>query len=65
MPIITVLGDTTTGVDFTQFTNSMTSGLSGMQTAGIAVVLAAIGVGVLFLGAKFLWGKVKQWLAKI
>lgn len=47
------------------FTTAMTSGFSDMKTQGIVIVLAAIGVGVLFLGAKFLWGKVKQWTSKI
>lgn len=57
------LGDT--GVDFSQFTNAMTSGFANMQTAGITIVLAAIGMGVLFIGAAFLWGKVRQWTKKI
>lgn len=35
------------------------------QTAGIAIVVAAIGIGVIFVVAKWLWGKTKQWLKSV
>lgn len=43
---------------------SMTGIFGTVSTAGVTIVTAAIGLGVTFLGAKWLWGKVRQWLAK-
>ncbi len=38
---------------------------STAQTAGVAIVVAAIGIGVIFIVAKWLWGKTKQWLKSV
>jgi len=35
------------------------------QTAGVAIVVAAITIGVIFIVAKWLWGKTKQWLKSV
>lgn len=43
----------------------MTGLFSTAQTTGITIVVAAIGIGVIFIVAKWLWGKTKQWLKSV
>lgn len=43
----------------------MTGLFSTAQSTGITIVTTAIGVGVIFVVAKWLWGKTNQWLKKI
>lgn len=43
----------------------VTEGFKEMSKNGALVVLAAIGVAVLFLGGMFLWRKVKSWTSKV
>lgn len=38
---------------------------SQVKTGGIAIMTAAVGLGVVFVGGKWLWGKTKQWLSKV
>lgn len=35
------------------------------KAGGLVLVTAAIGIGIIFIGAKFLWGKTKQWLGRV
>ena len=51
--------------DLTTITNHMTGVFDSVKTAGIAIVTTAISMGVIFIGAKWLWGKTRQWLAKV
>lgn len=51
--------------DLSTLTTLMTGLFSDVKTAGITIVTAAIGIGVVFIGAKWLWGKTRQWLAKV
>lgn len=45
----------------TAFTDLFTNA----KTAGITIVVTAIGVGVIFVAGKWLWGKAKQWLKSV
>jgi len=48
--------------------NEMTTAISGMfgqmQSTGVKIVCGAIGLGVTFITAKWVWGKAKQWVAR-
>jgi hypothetical protein len=46
-------------------TKLMTDVFSQVQTAGLAIMTAAIGLGVIFIGGKWLWGKTRQWLSRV
>lgn len=35
------------------------------KTAGITIITTAIGIGVVFVAGKWLWGKAKQWLKSV
>lgn len=48
-----------------QITTPMTGLFDTAQSAGITIVVAAIGIGVIFIVAKWLWGKTKQWLKSV
>lgn len=48
-----------------QITEAMTGVFSDVKQAGITIVITAIGLGVIFIGGKWLWGKTKQWLSKV
>lgn len=51
--------------DLTTIVESMTGIFDQVKTSGITIVTGAIGIGVIFIGAKWLWGKTRQWLAKV
>lgn len=51
--------------DLTTITASMTGVFDSVKTAGLTIVEGAIALGIIFIGAKWLWGKTKQWLAKV
>jgi len=34
------------------------------KTAGLAIVIAAISMGVIFVAGKWIWGVAKEWLKK-
>lgn len=51
--------------DLSQVTSSMVSVFSQVKSAGMTIMTSAIGMGLVFIGGKWLWGKTKQWLAKV
>jgi len=51
--------------ELSTITSSMTGVFDAVKTSGITIVTGAIGLGVIFIGAKWLWGKTRQWLAKV
>lgn len=61
VPVVAFAEDT----DLATITTSMTSVFGSVKSAGIIIVTTAVGMGVTFIGAKWLWGKVRQWLAKV
>lgn len=36
-----------------------------VQAAGLKIMVAAVGLGIVFIGGKWLWGKTRQWLSKV
>lgn len=46
----------------------ITTAINGMfndaKTAGLALVIGAIGIGVIFVAGKWIWGVAKEWLKK-
>lgn len=48
-----------------QITTPMVGLFDTAQTTGITIVVAAIGIGVIFIVAKWLWGKTKTWLQSV
>ena len=50
--------------ELTQVTTEMVGVFSNVKTAGLSIVSAAIGLGVIFIGGKWLWGKTREWLAR-
>lgn len=51
--------------DLSTIVTAMTGVFDSVKSAGITIVTTAIGLGVIFIGAKWLWGKTRQWLAKV
>lgn len=51
--------------ELSTITTAMTGVFGSVKTAGLTIVTGAIGLGVIFIGAKWLWGKTRQWLAKV
>lgn len=51
--------------DLTTLTSSMTGIFDSVKTGGLTIVGGAIAIGIIFIGAKWLWGKTRQWLAKV
>jgi hypothetical protein len=45
-------------------TTLMTGVFTTVQAAGMKIMTAGVGLGIIFIGGKWLWGKTKQWLAK-
>jgi hypothetical protein len=48
-----------------QITAPMLGLFDTAQSTGITIVVAAIGIGVIFVVAKWLWGKTKTWLKAV
>lgn len=42
----------------------MTGIFDSVKSAGVTLVIAAISLGLIFVGAQWLWGKTKTWLKK-
>lgn len=51
--------------DLSTIVTAMSGIFDTVKTSGITIVTSAIGLGVIFIGAKWLWGKTRQWLAKV
>lgn len=45
--------------------DSVINGFKDLKYYGIKIVILAIGLGVIFIGGKWLWIKVKQWLSNV
>lgn len=54
--------ETTINSDLNEIMGSFTGLFNSAKTAGITIITTAIGVGVIFVAGKWLWGKTKQWL---
>jgi hypothetical protein len=52
------------GTELTTITSSMTGVFDSVKASGVTIVTSAIGLGVIFLGGAWLWGKTRQWLKK-
>ena len=50
--------------ELTQVTTTMVGVFDSVKTAGLQIVTAAIGLGIVFIGGKWLWGKTREWLAR-
>lgn len=44
---------------------SMTGIFTNAKSGGLIIVGGAIAIGIIFIGAKWLWGKTKQWLKSV
>lgn len=53
------------GESLEQIVNPMLQVFTDVKDAGISIVVAAIGLGVVFIGGKWLWGKARQWLKAV
>lgn len=51
--------------DLKTVTDLMIGLFTDVKTAGLAIMAAAIGLGIIFVGGKWLWGKTRQWLSKV
>lgn len=51
--------------DLSTITTAMSGVFDSVKTAGITIVTSAIGLGVIFIGGRWLWGKTKEWLRKV
>lgn len=51
--------------DLEKIGSSMTGVFSSVKTVGMTIVTSAIGLGLIFVGAKWLWGKVRIWLSNV
>mgnify|MGYP000012428278 FL=1 len=49
----------------TEVTNLMLGVFTDVKTGGLQIMTAAVGLGVVFVGGKWLWGKTRQWLANV
>ena len=47
-----------------QISGAITGMFSSAQSAGIAIVVGAITIGVVFVAGAFIWGLAKSWLTK-
>lgn len=54
-----------TGDGLDQITGAFSGIFDSAKSAGITIVLGAIGIGVIFIVGKWLWGKAKQWLKSV
>lgn len=52
------------GTEMTTITTAMSGVFDSVKTPGVTIVVSAIGLGVIFLGGQWLWGKTRQWLKK-
>lgn len=48
-----------------QIMTALTSVFTGLQANGVTIIVTAIGIGAVFVGAAFLWGKTKSWVRKM
>jgi hypothetical protein len=55
-PVVTGLQD---------IANLLVSLITGIKDKGLIIVTAAVGIGLIFIGGRWLWGKTKQWLSKV
>ncbi len=49
----------------TEVTNLMLGVFTDVKSSGLQIMTAAVGLGVVFVGGKWLWGKTRQWLANV
>lgn len=50
--------------DLQTLVTQMTGIFGDAKTGGLAIVGGAIAIGIIFICAKWLWGKTRAWLAK-
>lgn len=51
------------GTDLGTIADAMTGFLTSLKTYGVAIVIAVIAFALIFVGARWLWGMFRQWLA--
>lgn len=49
--------------DLGTISDAMTDFLTSLKTYGVAIVVAVIAFALIFVGARWLWGMFRQWLA--
>lgn len=50
--------------ELTPITTAITSMFGSAKSAGITIVVAAIGIGVIFVAGAFIWGLARTWLKR-
>lgn len=45
--------------------DSILNGLKDLKKYGIHIIILAVGLGVIFIGGRWLWGKLKSWLSNV
>lgn len=48
-----------------EVTAMMLEVFADVKTGGMSIMTAAVGLGIVFVGGKWLWGKTRQWLARV
>jgi hypothetical protein len=58
------MGGITMPTELQTIVTEMTGIFDSVKSAGVTLVIAAISLGLIFVGAQWLWGKTKTWLKK-